>query len=75
MLRSSAVQYPSASRSSLTGAGVLEWMLVSLAGEYKMKLMPGPLTCLISILLTFDVSLLVWLMAAGKKGKQICSRH
>ena len=51
------------------GVGVLEWMLVSLAGEYEMKLMLGPMTYLVSILLTFGVSLLVGLMVAGKNKK------
>ncbi len=51
------------------GVGVLEWMLVSLAGEYEMKLMLGPLTYLVSILLTFGVSLLVGLMVARKNRK------
>ena len=48
------------------GIGVLQWMIVSLAGEYEMKLMTGPLTYGISILLTFGVSLLVSLMVARK---------
>lgn len=51
------------------GVCVLEWMLVSLAGEYEMKLMLGPLTYLVSILLTFGVSLLVGLMVARKNRK------
>ena len=51
------------------GVGVLEWMLASLAGEYEMKLMIGPLTYLVSILLTFGVSLLVGLMVARKNRK------
>ena len=51
------------------GVGVLHWMLVSLAGEYEMKLMLGPLTYAVSILLTFGVSLLVGLMVARKNKK------
>ncbi len=51
------------------GVGVLEWLLVSLAGEYEMKLMLGPLTYCVSIFLTFGVSLLVGLMVAGKNKK------
>ena len=51
------------------GVGVLEWLLVSLEGEYEMKLMLGPLTYLVSILLTFGVSLLVGLMVAKKNRK------
>ena len=52
------------------GIGVLQWMIVSLAGEYEMKLMLGPLTFIVSVLLTFGVSLLVGLMVA-KKNKKI----
>lgn len=51
------------------GVGVLEWLLLALAGEYEMKLMLGPLTYCVSILLTFGVSLLVELMVAGKNRK------
>ena len=51
------------------GVGVLQWLLVSLAGEYEMKLMLGPLTYCVSILLTFGVSLLVGLMVARKNRK------
>ncbi len=40
------------------GLGTLYWMLTALAGEYEMKLMLGPLTYSVSILLTFGVSLL-----------------
>ena len=50
------------------GVGVLEWLLTALAGEYEMKLMLGPLTYCVSILLTFGVSLLVGL--DGRKEKQ-----
>ncbi len=48
------------------GVGVLQWLLTALAGEYEMKLMLGPLTFCVSILLTFGVSLLVGLMVARK---------
>ena len=51
------------------GVGVLQWLLTSLAGEYEMKLMLGPLTFGVSILLTFGVSLLVGLMVARKNRK------
>ena len=51
------------------GLGTLEWMLVALAGEYEMKLMLGPLTYSVSILLTFGVSLLVGWMVARKNRK------
>ena len=51
------------------GLGALYWMLTALAGEYEMKLMLGPLTYSVSILLTFGVSLLVGRMVAGKNKK------
>jgi len=51
------------------GFGTLYWMLTALAGEYEMKLMLGPLTYSISILLTFGVSLLVGWMVARKNRK------
>ncbi len=51
------------------GLGTLEWMLVALAGEYEMKLMLGPLTYSVSILLTFGTSLLVGWMVARKNRK------
>lgn len=51
------------------GVGVLQWLLDALGGEYEMKLMLGPMTYLISILLTFGVSLLVGLMVARKNKK------
>lgn len=51
------------------GVGVLQWLLTALAGEYEMKLMLGPLTYGVSILLTFGVSLLVGLMVARKNKK------
>lgn len=51
------------------GVGVLNWLLLALAGEYEMKLMLGPLTYCVSILLTFGVSLLVGLMVARKNRK------
>lgn len=51
------------------GVGALEWMLLALAGEYEMKLMLGPLTYCVSILLTFGVSILVGQMVARKNRK------
>lgn len=48
------------------GVGVLEWLLIALAGEYELKLMLGALTYCVSILLTFGVSLLVGLMVSRK---------
>ena len=51
------------------GIGALEWMVAALAGEYEMKIMLGPLTYCVSILLTFGVSMLVGLMVAKKNRK------
>ncbi len=48
------------------GIGVLQYLLNALASEYEMKLTLGPATYLISILLTFLVSLFVGLMVARK---------
>ena len=48
------------------GAGVLQYLLTALASEYEMKLTLGPGTYLVSILLTFGVSLIVGLMVARK---------
>ncbi|MBQ9264962.1 MAG: ABC transporter permease [Clostridia bacterium] len=48
------------------GVGVLKYLLDALASEYEMKLVIGPATFLISILLTFGVSLAVGLMVARK---------
>ena len=51
------------------GVGVLQWLLTALAGEYEMKLMLGPLTYIVSVLLTFGTSLLVGLMVSRKNRK------
>ena len=48
------------------GVGVLQYLLTALAAEYEMKLALGPATYLVSILLTFLVSLAVGLMVARK---------
>lgn len=48
------------------GVGVLYGLLMALASEYEMKLMLGPLTYIVSIFLTFGVSLLVGWMVARK---------
>ena len=48
------------------GAGVLQYLLTALASEYELKLVLGPATWFISILLTFGVSLAVGLMVAQK---------
>ena len=51
------------------GVGVLEWLLAALASEYELKLMLGPLTYTVSVVLTFGVSLLVGWMVARKNKK------
>ena len=51
------------------GVGVLHWLLYALASEYELKLMIGPMTYIVSILLTFGVSLLVGWMVARKNKK------
>ena len=51
------------------GLGTLQWMISALAGEYEMKMMPGPLTYGISVLLTFGVSLAVGWAVARKNRK------
>ncbi len=48
------------------GIGVLQYLLTALASEYELKLVLGLPTWLISILLTFGVSLMVGLMVARK---------
>ena len=48
------------------GIGILQYLLTALAAEYELKLVLGPATWLISILLTFGVSLVVGLMVARK---------
>ncbi len=51
------------------GVAVLHWLIKALASEYELKLMLGPATYLISVLLTFGVSLVVGLMVARKNKK------
>ena len=51
------------------GVGVLQWLLMALAGEYELKLMLGPTTYCVSVLLTFGVSLAVGLLVARKSRK------
>lgn len=48
------------------GIGVLQYLLTALASEYELKLVLGPATWLISVLLTFGVSMTVGLMIARK---------
>lgn len=51
------------------GVGVLQLLLVTLAAEYELSLTLGVLTYLVSILLTFGVSLVVGLFVAKKNQK------
>jgi len=51
------------------GIVVLQYLLSSLASEYEMKLVIGPLTICVSILLTFGVSFIVGLMISQKNKK------
>lgn len=51
------------------GVATLWWLLTALASEYELKLMLGPLTYAVSILLTFGVSLLVGFAVARKNRK------
>lgn len=51
------------------GYAALQWMLSALASEYELKLMLGPVTYAVSILLTFGVSLLVGWMVSRKNRK------
>ena len=48
------------------GVGVLQYLLTALASEYELKLALGPATWLVSVLLTFGVSLAVGLMISRK---------
>ena len=48
------------------GVGVLQYLLTALASEYELKLVLGPVTWLVSVLLTFGVSLAVGLMISRK---------
>ena len=48
---------------------MLQYLLTALASEYELKLVLGPATWLISILLTFGVSLAVGLMISRKNRK------
>ena len=52
-----------------TGIGVLYYLLKMLAPEYEMRMVTGPATYLVSILLTFGVSLAVSLMVSRKNKK------
>jgi len=48
------------------GVGILQYLLTALASEYELKLALGPATWLVSVLLTFGVSLTVGLMISRK---------
>ena len=48
------------------GIGILQYLLTALAAEYELKLVLGLPTWLVSVLLTFGVSLAVGLMVARK---------
>ncbi len=51
------------------GVLVLKWLIVALASEYEMSLYLGPMTYLVSILVTAGVSLIVGLLVARKNKK------
>ena len=51
------------------GIGVLVYLMKALAPEYEMKVVIGPLTIIISVAVTFAVSLLVGLMVSRKSRK------
>lgn len=51
------------------GARTLDFLLRKLAPEYEMRMYIGPVTYIVSILLTFGVSLLVSLMVSRKNKK------
>ena len=53
-------------KQAVAGAGMAQELLTARASEYEMKLTLGPATYLLSILLTFGVSLIVGLMVARK---------
>lgn len=52
-----------------TGVGVLYILVMSLVSEYELSLSIGMLTCSVSILVTFGVSLFVSWVVAGKNKK------
>ncbi|MBR1891246.1 MAG: FtsX-like permease family protein [Clostridia bacterium] len=51
------------------GIGVLNVLMIMLASEYEMQVVLGPITYVVSILLTFGVSLIVGLMVSAKNKK------
>ena len=48
------------------GVGTLSYLMTALASEYELKVVFGPVTYIVSILLTFGVSMAVSLMVARK---------
>ena len=48
------------------GAGALSYLMTALAPEYELKIVIGPVTYIVSVLLTFGVSMAVSLMVARK---------
>ena len=48
------------------GVGTLSYLMTALASEYELKVVVGPVTYIVSILLTFGVSMAVSLMVARK---------
>ncbi len=51
------------------GVGVLQWLIITLASEYELKLSLGVLTYLVSIFLTLGVSLIVSYFVSRKNKK------
>ena len=51
------------------GIGVLEYLMAALASEYEMKVIIGPMTVLVSVIVTFAVSWIVGRMVARKSKK------
>ena len=51
------------------GIGVLNYLMIALAPEYEMKVVIGPMTIIVSVAVTFAVSLLVGLMVSRKSRK------
>lgn len=51
------------------GIGVLQVLITLLASEYEMQIILGPVTYVVSILITFGVSLVVGLLVARKNKK------
>lgn len=52
-----------------SGVGVLYVLIKALASEYELRLIMGPLTYVVSIVVTFGVSIVVGLFVARKNKK------